>query len=93
MTETVETTESVPPPSSPPPSSPPPAPPVAAEPRRPIRPGPQFWWAGAATATVVVVAALGFLVGRASVDEHPSPPVQIQRQAPEGGGPGWMPGP
>ena len=73
-----------------PPAYPPPPdypPPPAAEPRRPARPGPQFWWAGAAAATIVLVAAAGFLVGRASVDEHRDAPVQIQRQAPDGGGP------
>lgn len=79
-------------PALPPPAYPPPAP-APAEPRRPALPGPSFWWAGAAAATVVLVAAAGFLVGRASVDGHGDAPVQVQRQAPAGGGPQLVPRP
>jgi hypothetical protein len=80
-------------PTLPPPASPPPPAPVAVEPRRPVRPGPQFWWAGAATATIVLVASAGFLVGRASVEEHHDAPVQFQHELPDGGGPQFMPRP
>ena len=82
--------------AAPPPPPPPPAPAPAAptEPRRYPRPGREFWLAGAAAAVVVLVAAAGFLVGRASVDHVDRPsqiqggfPQQLPQQQQQNGGP------
>lgn len=72
-------------PTAPPPAYPPPPAPVAAEPRRGFHPGASFWYAGAAAATIVLVACAGFLVGRASVDHDGGAPTQIQHPLPESG--------
>jgi hypothetical protein len=48
--------------------------------------------AGAAAAVVVLVAAAGFLVGRASVDDDQRP-IQFERGFPQDGGPPGFGGP